>query len=76
MNPFRSVTAAGAKIRAWAAMAPRARFIRPEGEDLVMGRILLDRNRKKDEPRFIKTGRDQMIGGLIQTYEKAAARTQ
>lgn len=52
-------------------------FIRPGGEDLVMGRILLDRNRKKqDEPRFIRADRDQMINGLVDSYQKAAARTR
>jgi hypothetical protein len=51
-------------------------FIHAGGEDLAMGRILLDRNRKKDEPRFIKVSRDQMINGLMDSYQKAAARAQ
>jgi hypothetical protein len=50
-------------------------FIRPGGEDVVMGRILVEADRKKREPRFIQVDRDQMVDGLVANYRKTAART-
>jgi hypothetical protein len=66
----------------WFRFGPRTltvenAFIHPHGEDTAIVRIVTPGGRKKDEePRLYRASRDQLVNGLIDTYQKGAARTQ
>jgi hypothetical protein len=66
----------------WFRFGPRTlqmenAFIHPHGEDTAIVRIVTPGDRKKnEEPRLYRAGRDQLVHGLIDTYQKGAARTQ
>jgi hypothetical protein len=52
-------------------------FIHPHGEDTAIVRIVTPSGRKKKEdPGLYRASRDQLVNGLIDTYQKGAARTQ
>jgi hypothetical protein len=66
----------------WFRFGPRTlqmenAFVHPHGEDTAIVRIVTPAGRKKnEEPTLYRARRDQLVNGLIDTYQKGAARAQ